>query len=179
LRPTVPRILVNCEVLVRGQSSGRGILFAAQLDSRTDLSGLDADHPDLARRFRQVQDSLNASALSDSDVLDQRKRWWTEHDSLLARISREPGWARSLLPPTWADLRPAAAGGTVVVINSGSRRSDVIVITADSAPISVPLPELTLADVDKHATELTRATTGASSFLGELRQQRVLTEVLS
>ena len=65
-----------------------------------------------------------------------------------------------------------------MLLNAGLQRCDGIIVTADGPPLLVPLPELRLADVEARAAELTEATHDASSFTGELRRQRVLTELL-
>jgi CHAT domain-containing protein/tetratricopeptide (TPR) repeat protein len=159
---------------VRVAEQGRGILLAAQLDARTDLSGLAAEHPDLAARFDRVRTALD---VPDGGT-EARRRLWTEHDDLLTHIRGLPGWDRFLLPPAWADLRPAAEGGSVVLVNAGSTRADAVIVTADADPVLVPLPDLTLTDVDTHAIALAAATT-ATGFSAELRRQRVLTDLLA
>ncbi|MEU8791404.1 CHAT domain-containing protein [Streptomyces sp. NPDC048643] len=165
---------------------GRAVLLASRLALRTPLADLEPEHPVLARRLSRVRDALNAPdppamATPDSqdlDLVDRRKRLWAEHDAVLAEIRRLPGLDRFLLPPTWTELRPTAPGGAVVLLNAGRQRSDAIVVTADGPPLAVPLPELRLADVEARAAELTEATHDAGSFTGELRRQRVLTELL-
>ncbi|MFJ1969177.1 CHAT domain-containing protein [Streptomyces sp. NPDC087903] len=173
---------------IQAGEQGRGILLASQLDARTDLSGLQGEHPELARHFQQVRDGLSApvgDGLQAPDLDgpsahlgDERRRLWRSYDALLAEIRRLPGWDRFLLPPTWDDLRRAAAGRTVVLVNTGSRRSDAIIVTADAAPTLVPLPDLALPDVDARTTELSRATTDTGSLVGELRRQRILSDLL-
>jgi tetratricopeptide (TPR) repeat protein len=184
-------IAVHCALddpggAVRAGELGRAVLLASQLALRTPLADLEAEHPALARRLRRVRDALNAPdppAMAspggrDLDHVDRRKRLWAEYDAVLAEIRRLPGLDRFLLPPTWTKLRPTATGGAVVLLNAGLQRCDGIVVTADGPPLLVPLPELRLADVEARAAELTQATHDAGSFTGELRRQRVLTELL-
>ncbi|WLW53342.1 CHAT domain-containing tetratricopeptide repeat protein [Streptomyces sp. YU58] len=165
---------------------GRAVLLASRLALRTPLADLEAEHPALARRLSHVRDALNAPdppAMAPPggqtlDVVDWRTRLWAEHDAVLAEIRRLPGLDRFLLPPRWDELRPTATGGAVVLLNAGLQRCDAIVVTADGPPLLVPLPGLRQADVEAWAGELTEATHDAGSFVGELRRQRVLTEVL-
>ncbi|MFJ6632426.1 CHAT domain-containing protein [Streptomyces sp. NPDC091376] len=173
---------------IQAGEQGRGILLASQLDARTDLSGLQGEHPELARRFQQVRDALGAPGgdghrTPDAEGLsaphgEERRRPWSEYDALLAEIRRLQGWERFLLPPTWDELREATAGGTVVLVNAGSRRSDAIIATADAAPMLVPLPELTLSEVDARTTELSRAMAATGSLVAELRRRRILSDLL-
>lgn len=65
-----------------------------------------------------------------------------------------------------------------MLVNAGRRHGDAIVIAADAAPVPVPLPQLTMADVRSRATELSQAIHDPSSFSGELRRQRVLSDLL-
>ncbi|MFI9170937.1 CHAT domain-containing protein [Streptomyces lincolnensis] len=184
-------IAVHCALgdpggAVQAGELGRAVLLASRLALRTPLADLEAEHPALARRLSRVRDALNAPdppAMAAPggqvlDVVDWRRRLWAEHDAVLAEIRRLPGLDRFLLPPTWDELRPTATGGAVVLLNAGLQRCDAVVVTADGPPLLVPLPDLRLGDVEAWATELTEATHDAGSFTGELRRQRVLTEVL-
>ena len=184
-------IAVHCALddpggAVRAGELGRAVLLASRLALRTPLADLEAEHPAPARRLRRVRDALNApdpAAMTlpggqDLDHVDRRKRLWAEYDAVLAEIRRLPGLDRFLLPPTWTELRPTATGGAVVLLNADLQRCDGIVVTADGPPLLVPLHELRLADVEARAAELTQATHDAGSFTGELRRQRVLTELL-
>ncbi|MDL5206523.1 CHAT domain-containing protein [Streptomyces sp. ALI-76-A] len=184
-------IAVHCALddpggAVQAGELGRSVLLASRLALRTPLADLAAEHPALARRLSRVRDALNAPDPpdlatpdgQDIDHVDRRRRLWAEHDAVLAEIRRLPGLDRFLLPPAWSELRPAAADGAVVLLNAGLQRCDGIVVTADGPPLLVPLPDLRLADAEAWAVELTEATHDAGSFTGELRRQRVLTELL-
>ncbi|MBB5803182.1 tetratricopeptide (TPR) repeat protein [Saccharothrix ecbatanensis] len=154
----------------------RGILLGAQLDSRTDLTDLATTHPELAGRFRLVRDNLNALDLG-TDVVERRARLWTEYDALLDDIRSRPGLDRFLLPPSWKELRPAA-GEVVVLVNAGWGQGDAIVIAA-SEPVHIPLPRLAAADVTSWATEMSDAINDPSPLVGELRRQRVVSDLLA
>ncbi|MEU0882667.1 CHAT domain-containing protein [Lentzea sp. NPDC005914] len=153
----------------------RGVLLGAQLDSRTDLTDLTAAHPELARRFRDVRDRLNALDLGP-DVVERRARLWEEYDARLAEIRRHPGHERFLLPRSWEELRPW--GGVVVLLNAGRGHGDAIVVS-DGEPVHVPLPRLTAADVASWATDLSNAINDPSALAGELRRQRVVSDLLT
>jgi tetratricopeptide (TPR) repeat protein len=125
--------------------AGRGILLAARLDSRTDLTELTRADPVLAEQFQANRDRLNTAGRAEI------KQNWAEHDELLAEIRRRPGFSRFLLPPELTNLRAAAAGGAVVLVNAGSHRGDAIVVTADEDPRLVRLPGLSNADLFENA----------------------------
>jgi tetratricopeptide (TPR) repeat protein len=174
-------VAVHCAVgdpagAVVAAELGRGVLLAAQLDSRTDLTDLDHAEPELAQRFRQVRDQLNARDTDTADQTRHRKQLWADHDELLTRIREHPRFARFLMPPRLSDLRPAH--GAVVLVNAVEGRGDAIIITSDAAPVVVPLSELRMTDVLANAMALLQATHDDTRLTGALRRQRVLTDVL-
>jgi tetratricopeptide (TPR) repeat protein len=131
---------------------GRGVLLAAHLDSRTDLTRLAEVDSQLAARFGEVRDRLSANDHAD-------RSWWVQHDDLVSAIRQLPGFDRFLLPPRLTELRPAAGEGAVVLVNAGERRSDAIIVTAESDPILVPLPDLEMKEVRIRVSALLSATT--------------------
>lgn len=165
----------------------RGILLAALLDSQSDHKDLDRAHPDLAADFHRVRDLLNTPEVADNlltsphiesvDQIEHRKRLWTEHDQILARIRQQPAFASFLLPPSLADLQRATAGGAAIMVNTGLRRSDAVIITAETNPVHVPLPDATFTDVTFHAQALLDAVQDRTP-VGSLRRQRVIPETL-
>nr|WP_157527249.1 CHAT domain-containing tetratricopeptide repeat protein [Kibdelosporangium sp. MJ126-NF4]CEL13672.1 hypothetical protein [Kibdelosporangium sp. MJ126-NF4] len=163
---------------VEAAELSRGILLAAQLDSRTELTELDQAHPALAARFRHVRDRLNLPAGSAVREIEERRRLWREQDDLLAQIRQQAGFARFLRPPRLEDLRPAADGGAVVLVNAGSHRSDAIIVSGDTGPVHVPLPGLRSGDVQAQARQLLEATHDSTAVSGALRRRRVLPAVL-
>ncbi|MFI6169410.1 CHAT domain-containing protein [Nocardia sp. NPDC051052] len=172
---------------VEAAEQSRGILLGSALDARTDLFGLDRDRPELAAELRRILDLVNSpdppADTAPVDVIQRsrtRQRWWVDLEALLVEIRGYPGLERFLLPPELTELRCAAAGGAVVLVNSGRRRSDAIIVPADSDPILIPLPALTAADVRSYAIDLHDATTaGAHAGLTRsLRRQRVVSEIL-
>ncbi|MFJ9181367.1 CHAT domain-containing protein [Streptomyces sp. NPDC102360] len=168
---------------VDAAESGRGVLIAAQMDARTDLTDLNDVHPDLGRKFQQVRDHLNAPvgsgrAADAIEEIETRKRLWAEHDELLSQIRRRPGFERFQRPPRLTDLRPAAAGGAVVMVNAGRLRSDAVIITSDADPTGIPLPGLDLDEVEVRARELLIATHDGRPLSGALRRRRVVADTL-
>jgi tetratricopeptide (TPR) repeat protein len=148
---------------------GRGLLLHAQLESRTDLADLEHRHPTLARRFTEIRDELHESSAPD------RHERWAEYDTLLTDIRRRPGFDRFLMPPRPSETRRMAEHGPVLLVNAGSTRGDAVIIAADTDPVLVPLPHLTLADVNSYAAVLRD---DAGVWTGSLRRRRVLPELL-
>ncbi|PFG95872.1 tetratricopeptide repeat protein [Saccharopolyspora erythraea NRRL 2338] len=166
---------------VRIAELGRGVLLAAQMDARTDLTELEQSHPELAARFRRLRDQLTTphGAADDADRIEERRKSWEQHDALVARIRSTPGHGRFLLPPRLSDLRPATAGGAVLLVNAGRQRGDAVIVTATGDPVLVPLPDLTFADVNALADALLEATHDTGRLTGPLKKKRVLPEILA
>jgi tetratricopeptide (TPR) repeat protein len=168
----------------------RVILLPATENSRSDLTALESRHPDLAARLRGLRDVLNRpqDVLLGDTVhqvvghrpyqISDRLQWQHEHDELISRIRRLPGFERFLLPADPAALRSAAAGGAVVLVNVDRRGGDAVVVTADDDPVRLPLPGLDLTAVQAHGKKLLDTTHFGTSLTGLLMRQRVLPEIL-
>ncbi|NRQ36944.1 CHAT domain-containing protein [Nonomuraea sp. NN258] len=164
---------------------GRGILLAEEADLHTDLAELEEREPGLAERFREVRDRLRATSqvhpgglmVITADLVNDRTRLWVEYDDLVKEIRR--GSPRFLDRPEPAELRAAANGGAVVLVNSARSRSDAIIITTGDIT-AVALPNLSWDDVAKHVAELVIAMQASASgtLTGALRMRRVVKETL-
>ncbi|GAA3228690.1 CHAT domain-containing protein [Dactylosporangium siamense] len=128
---------------------GRGVLLASQATTRVD-PGLAERGPHLAARFAWVCERLNAPDFP----ADERRRWWADHDALLAEIRRVPGLEGFLAAPRLADLRPAVEGGYAVLVNPSRHRGDAVIVPPDAPPWQVELPALRLSDVDARVSRL-------------------------
>jgi hypothetical protein len=153
---------------------GRGVLLASQANIRADLAELDNRNARLAARFRWVCERLNTPDFP----ADERKRWWADYDTLLASIRELPGLGDFLAAPPLADLRPAAAGGYVVLVNSSGSRGDAVVVRADSDPVSIRLPGLRLTDAEIKVAALLEAFDEPYSLLVGRRRRRVTADIL-
>lgn len=139
---------------------GRGVLLGQALDLRTDLTLLRDQHSELAERFETLRDLLadgprpgeimSPSAVSDSAT---RRRLAGEFDQLIAEIRTLPGFAGFLLPASVGELTEAAAEGPVVVVNVSWIGSHALILTSEGIRTPVPLPDLTVENVNQQVTE--------------------------
>ncbi|SEP20280.1 CHAT domain-containing protein [Amycolatopsis saalfeldensis] len=153
--------------------AGRAVVVAGRLGARTDLSELQERHPGLAAGFAEIRDRLDRPGAT----VGERDRLRAEREELLTRIRQQDGFARFLEPPRPADLRHAAADGTIVLVNPGLTQGDALVITPDAEPVHLELPLLTEHAVGTRAAELLDAT-HATGLTASLRKARVVTEIL-
>ncbi|QFU86782.1 CHAT domain protein [Amycolatopsis sp. YIM 10] len=121
-----------------------------------------ADTGDHAPRLAEVRAALRQpnypEAGSGQDVLAAHR-----HAMTRAELARE--WDEMVQRRAFghrirfAELREAARGGPVVMINTSTRRCDAIIVLADQDPIHVPLPGLTESDATVWAEGLLHAET--------------------
>ena len=113
----------------------RGVIWSQLLDTRSDLAALRAAAPELADELDGTRTELASGSAARQRAAAYR---W---DELVEAARALPGFSLFMRPPTAADLRPAATGGPVVVINVSHWRCDAIVVTSAATEI-IPLPEL-------------------------------------
>ncbi|WP_282503475.1 CHAT domain-containing protein [Streptomyces rhizoryzae] len=139
---------------------GRGILLTRSLGLHGEEEALRAAAPQLAARLTALRTALTAAAATTAagpgDAADRRHRLAGEWDAVVDEARRLPGLEGFLKPPRLAALRPAAAGGPVVTVNTSPLRCDALVLTSGGVA-AVPLPGLRHADAEERATRFTEA----------------------
>ncbi|KAF3140275.1 hypothetical protein TWF703_003148 [Orbilia oligospora] len=146
----------------------RGIMTGLRLGSRSDLTELRLQHPDIAAKFEQLRDILDSPAsgtfdsavIYDSKALDeaptlrrknnQRFDANLEFNKTIDQIRLLPNFENFLRPPAPGDLMTAASLGPVVIINISQYRCDALLVEQQSIR-SLPLPNLLQKDINKHA----------------------------
>ena len=145
---------------------GRGILANLQLEVRSDISVLEADHPALAQQFQLLRDQIDSPSRAyeskiiegrsansppiSSNFISNRQMLFNRFDDLLAHIRSLPSFENFLQGPSEVELRSLAKGGAIVVFNMSDVRSDAFLITTDQIH-SVHLPLLTSWSVTRLA----------------------------
>ncbi|MBQ1025703.1 CHAT domain-containing protein [Micromonospora sp. C95] len=153
---------------------GRGVLLARAHDAGADLAALRAEAPRLAERLAAVQAALDrldprpdltgpapvaglaapARAVPAGGEVgagsERRHELAVQRREVLAEIRRRPGFEGFLRPPPFVDLAQAAGGGPVVLVNVAARRCDALVVGQERVMV-VPLPELTLGELQLRA----------------------------
>lgn len=138
---------------------GRGVLASSLQDLRTDLSLLKQEHPELARSFVDIRDTLDGSYQTDllagvADELtrflqtkvDERHKAGDLMSRLLEDIRAKAGFERFLFPLSEIEMRQAASQGPIIIVNISIFRCDALVIE-ESEIQAVPLDRLTRQDV--------------------------------
>ncbi|MDO0910683.1 CHAT domain-containing protein [Streptomyces sp. DT2A-34] len=141
---------------------GRTVVHSQLLRTRSDLSRLAERDPALADRMRRVRERLDTGRLGvDADPAEmseavlvsplarerlarERAELCREWDELLAEARGLDGFERFLAPVPYEELRMAADGGPVVVVNVSPIACHALVVRGAPAPVEVvELPDLT------------------------------------
>ncbi len=169
---------------------GRGVLLGQALDTRTGLTALTEQHPDLAARFTVLRDDLDraddpaasASALptgmggaaTDGRAqaarrVMERRRTAEAFDQVIAEIRQLPKLDGFLRPPSAAELLAAAAEGPVVVVTVSRFGSHALILTGGGVLDPVPLTGLTPETVYDRVNAFLGALEDAGSPAAEQR----------
>ncbi len=128
---------------------GRGVRLSQALDTRSDLTDLQARYPLLAARFLELSDQFDeAELIDDQDAVAgwQQRRLADRHqlavafDATVTEIRRMAD-KTFLLPPEADQLIRHAQDGPVVAVNVSRYRSDALVLRSEGIT-SIPLPDL-------------------------------------
>ncbi|KAF4436508.1 TPR domain-containing protein [Fusarium austroafricanum] len=146
---------------------GRGIILGLMFEARSDVEVLRTKRPDLAAKFEQLRDEIDDSIAvltsrkangpqnQSSQALTRREKATAELDQLLdtIRCLGDQDLEDFLEPPRIDKLKTAARGGSIIVVNVSTQRSDAFIIQPDPAkPVeTLPLPEVGLAAIEKWA----------------------------
>jgi tetratricopeptide (TPR) repeat protein len=154
---------------------GRGVLWSQLLETRTELTQLRQVAPELATRLEDVRVELDRSAsLTTPDVaigpastgsawhVDRQMALADQWDELLDQVRALPGFQAFLRPPQVGELRGAAVGGPVVIVNVSQWRCDALLVT-DTPTRVVELSALTHDSVYDHASTYLAALQGYES----------------
>ncbi|KAK6523194.1 hypothetical protein TWF694_006088 [Orbilia ellipsospora] len=147
---------------VRLLEVGRGIFTGMRFGVRSDLTDLRVQHPELAQKFENLRDVLDArTSAIDSEIaksidsaspsfqrVHERHSANSQMDETLNQIRRLPDFENFLLPPGIDEIMAAAIEGPVVIINV-SLRCDALIVEKKSI-WQLPLPNLIEADIENN-----------------------------
>ncbi|KAJ4240578.1 hypothetical protein NW760_000861 [Fusarium oxysporum] len=126
---------------------GRAIIIGQLLDDCSDISSLRQHYPQLANRYQNLMDEVNAPIYQTTpgvaEALSRKRRQEAaaELDTCLMRIRCVPGYERFLLRKTVAEMQKCITEGTIIAINITDYRSDAIIISSNSLR-TIVLPKL-------------------------------------
>ncbi|KAH7115654.1 CHAT domain-containing protein [Dactylonectria macrodidyma] len=130
---------------------GRAVIIGQLMDARSDLSFLEQQHPDIARRYQLLRDEVNTplrqveQGAIQGESRIRRLEALAELDACIEEIRCTAGHERFMLDQETAEMQECAAGGSIVVVNITTFRSDAIIVS----PIAIKtlnLPMLAAKD---------------------------------
>lgn len=150
--------------------NGRGMLLAALLDARTDLTELRARHPELADRYAGLRRSLEAAPVPRTGPqagpvgvarrLMLRRAQVDDLRSTIEEIRGRPGFDGFLDPPEAGALTRQAGAGPVVLVAAGSLGGCAVIVTSGGIR-TVELAGLDAFRAGQWARDFYRAVTAA------------------
>jgi tetratricopeptide (TPR) repeat protein len=167
------------ETAVELLDHGRSVFWSQATDSEIDMRELTELDPDLAAQFQELARALDASTFQDSVIgseklragnqIEQRRLLTKGMESLLERVRKLSNFHNFMKPPPFSELRISAASGPVILLNASSYRCDALIVTADSPPRLVPLPDMSLDDASRVAKDF-HGDQGSRDFRSRLEQ---------
>ncbi|EXM12961.1 hypothetical protein FOTG_18569 [Fusarium oxysporum f. sp. vasinfectum 25433] len=136
---------------LRYLEKGRAVIIGQLMDARSDLSLLERQHPDLACRYQQLRDEVNTPLRQvDQGIIQpqlriRRLEALAELDACIHEIRGTAGHERFMLGQETAEMQECAAGGSIVVVNITTFRSDAIIVSP-TAIKTLNLPRLAAED---------------------------------
>ncbi|MEU2717296.1 CHAT domain-containing protein [Streptomyces sp. NPDC007205] len=136
------------ELAVELLEQGRSVLWRTTMHMRGDLSVLAERQPVPAEKLEQIRIRLHTTGDLEAETRVSLARQWS---TLLEEVRAEPGFEAFLKPPSFRALTGAAAAGPVVIVNISTIRCDALIVRPSGQPQVVPLPGVTVPEVDRVA----------------------------
>jgi hypothetical protein len=125
----------NTEGAVEMLEAGCGALLSLALEDRADTSRLAAVYPEHATRLDSCRAASNGS-VQKADLVPNDLRWHLspiqllkDSDACVDEIRTLPGFESFIKAPSIDEIKAAATGGVLAVVNITDLRSDAILIT--------------------------------------------------
>jgi tetratricopeptide (TPR) repeat protein len=153
--------------------AGRSMLWTQALHLREDLAGLRERAPELAEVLdasRTVLNTTSSSLPHESDeqqMLEARRRAARDWDTAVNQARLIEGFEHFLRPVPFEDLRAAASGGPVAIVNISQNSSQALIVTPptgqdpQAAVLVVDLPSAPRSTVTDQANSMLDALDGA------------------
>ncbi|KAH6681179.1 CHAT domain-containing protein, partial [Plectosphaerella plurivora] len=137
---------------------GRAIILSDLLDARSDLCDIERTSPDLAGRLNNLRREINSPLPENGSAAAREQRARRRRDAVrdletcIQEIRATPGNERFMLGLTTSNMRQCAEGGSIVVVNVSTIRSDAIIITPQVVR-AVQLTNLSASDAQRWLRE--------------------------
>jgi tetratricopeptide (TPR) repeat protein len=160
----------NLRQAVELVEQGRGQQWSLASRLRTPLEDLESTSPGLAHKLSEFSKALTdpqgLAASTDRAAADraetQYRKLMEQWRAAVAEIRNLRGFSRFLLPLSYEDLQAAARHGPVIILIASQYSCSAIIIPTLGEPRYVPLPSVTLTDLNNLKDRFARAIRHAS-----------------
>ncbi|KAG2134486.1 CHAT domain-containing protein [Suillus clintonianus] len=152
---------------------GRGQQWSLASRLKTPVEDLESGHPDLAHKFSELSKRVSNAAQDSATIADRAaaevaetmyRKITAEWEAVVAEIRNLQDFSRFLLPPSYEDLQAAARHGPVVILIASQYSCSAIIVPTLGEPCHVPLPSITLVDLEDLKDRFARAIPQASKM---------------
>jgi CHAT domain-containing protein len=149
---------------------GRGQQWSLASRLRTPLEDLNSASPQLAQKLSELSkllsDAQGSAGSADPAPADRAateyRRLTRQWEAAVAEIRNLRAFSRFLLPPSYEDLQAAARQGPVIILVASQHSCSAIIVPTSGGPHNVPLPSVTLADLNNLKNRFAKAIRRAS-----------------
>ncbi len=158
--------------------AGRSVLWTQALQQRQDQAELREHAPALAAVLEASRAALNSpirgpdagrdigQLQAAEHMLQERRQAARDWDAAMDQVRLIEGFEHFLRPVPFTDLRAAATGGPVVIVNISNHGSHALIVT----PATGPSPDPAVLVVDLPAAPADTVIDQANTLLGVLRR---------
>lgn len=139
------------EIALQYLEKGRAVILGQMIDNWSDLSSLIKAHPELAKKFKNLRDIVNARSNHSSTESDrifaaqQRRSAAKQPEIYIQSIQGLPGQELFIAAQSIESIQACAVSRNIVVVNVSQLRSDAIIVSPTSIR-TIRLPTLSAAD---------------------------------
>ncbi|KAG1817268.1 CHAT domain-containing protein [Suillus subaureus] len=161
----------NLQHAVELVEQGRGQQWSLASRLKTPVEDLQLANPKLAHNYLDLSRRISNAAQSSVTITDKAAADWAaveyrrltrQWEAAVAEIRNLKAFSRFLLPPSYEDLQAAARQGPVIILIASQYSCSAIIIPTSGEPRHIPLPSVTLTDLNNLRDRFARAIRHAS-----------------
>ncbi|KAG2066827.1 hypothetical protein BDR04DRAFT_45847 [Suillus decipiens] len=153
------------------QGHGQQWSLASRL--KTPVEDLESANPELAHKYLELSKRVSNAAQSSATITDRAaadraateyRRLTRQWEATVAEIRGLKSFSRFLLPSLYQDLQAAARQGPVIIFIASQYSCSAIIVLASGDPHHVPLPSVSLTELNNLKDRFARAIRLASKM---------------
>ncbi|KAG2364140.1 CHAT domain-containing protein [Suillus spraguei] len=163
----------NLRRAVEFMEQGRGQQWSLASRLKTPAEDLESANPELAHKYLELSKLVFNAAQSSVIITDRAaadqaateyRRLTRQWEAVVAEIRDLKAFSRFLLPPLYEDLQAAARYGPVIILIASQYSCSAIIVLASGEPYHVPLPSVSLTELNNLKDRFARAIRNASKM---------------